>query len=78
MCNTWVYFERITSLGDQSERRSLNSLMLGISSFLSRFRYSENVKQIAKYLPLCDKSLEYMRRILEPDKINLGCKECVI
>ena len=51
--------------------------MLENSSFLSRFQYSANVKLIAKYLLLCDKCLESMRRNLEPDKINLGCKKCV-
>ena len=34
-----VHFELIVSLGDQPERRNINYIMLGNSSFASRFRH---------------------------------------
>ena len=59
--NVWVHFETIASLGDQPERRSVNNLMLGNSTSLSRYRYSANVKKISQYLPPCDQWLESTR-----------------
>jgi hypothetical protein len=42
-----VYFEITAFLGDQPERRSINKLMLGNSTFGARYLYAVNVKLIA-------------------------------
>ena len=51
--NVHVHFEIIASLGDQPERRSINYLMLGNSTFFSRYRYAANVGSIWNHLPSC-------------------------
>ena len=51
--NVQVHLEIIASLGDQPEKRSINKTILGNTSFISRFCYSENVKRIAQYLHPC-------------------------
>ena len=75
--NIRVHFEIIASLGDQPERRSMNKMILGNSSFLSRFHYSANVKGIAKHLPPCVECLRLMRNVKEFDKSVINCQKCV-
>ena len=41
-----VHFEIIAAIGDQPERRSLNYLMLGNSTYSSRFCYTANMKEV--------------------------------
>ena len=51
--NVVVHFDIVTSLGDQPERRSMNYLMLGNSTFSLRYGYASNVGAIWQYLLLC-------------------------
>ena len=48
-----VHLEVIVALGDQSERRSMNYLMNGKSTYGSRYGYVSKTVEIAHCLPLC-------------------------
>ena len=48
-----VHFEIIVPLGNQPESRSVNYLLLGNSTFSSRFGYTANSGAISHYLPVC-------------------------
>ena len=75
--NVKVHFEIIASLADQPERRSMNKIMLGNSLFLSRFRYSGNLKKIGKFLPPCVDCLKSMRNHEQFDRYVINCQKCV-
>jgi hypothetical protein len=75
--NVVVHFELIASLGDQPERRSMNYLMLGNSTFSSRYGYAANVGAIWQYLPSCSTCHTNMRN--DPLFLNKpsSCDLCV-
>ena len=60
--NTHVYFEVIESLGYHPERISMNGLMLGNSTYIPRFRYAANIKELAPYLYPCDNCLYKIKK----------------
>ena len=72
-----IHFRIIASLRDQPERRAINKMMLGNSSFVPRFRYSANVKRIAQYLPPCIECLQSMRNNKDLDNSVINCQTCV-
>ena len=75
--NIYVHFELIASLGDQPERRSMNYLMLGNSTYLSRYRYIANVGAIWRNLPCCVDCYNGMRKYPHFLSTNIKCDKCV-
>ena len=75
--NIHVHYELIASLGDQPERRSMNYLMLGNSTYLSRYRYIANVGAIWRNLPCCVDCYNGMKRYPHYLSTNIKCDKCV-
>ena len=58
---------------DQPERRSMNYMMLGNSTFSARFRYSCDIVLIINVLPSCDACFNNMRKNVAFEHINQSC-----
>ena len=75
--NLHVHFEILASLGDQPERRSMNYLMLGNSTYSSRYGYAANVGAISRFLPPCDNCFTGMKNNVHYIQQNIKCIKCV-
>ena len=72
-----LHFKIIASLGDQPERREINCLLNGNSTFGGRYLYSANINEIKKNLVPCNSCYEGMKY----DSLFLSrkilCKDCL-
>ena len=72
-----VHFELIMSLGDQPERRNMNYIMLGNSSFASRFRHSCNISEIQEFMPPCNSCYFTLKYQPEHQDFISNCNSCL-
>ena len=72
-----VHFEITACLADQPERRSMNYMMLGNSTYSARFRYSCDIVSIINVLPSCDACLNNMRQNVVYEHMNQSCDKCL-
>ena len=72
-----VHFEVTACLADQPERRSMNYLMLGNSTYHARFRYACDVLSIVNNLPSCDTCLRNMRKNVVYEHMNQSYDLCL-
>ena len=73
-----VHFEIMASLADQLERRSMNYMMLGNSTYSARFRYSCDIVSIINVLPSCDACLNNTRQNVVYEHMNQSCDKCFL
>ena len=72
-----VHFEVIAFLGDQPERRSINKIMLGNSTFGARYLYTANITALARNLPMCSNCLLNAKMDTLYIKKKSVCKNCL-
>ena len=70
-----IHLEVIVALGDQPERRSLNFLMNGNSTFGSRYGYSSRTSEIVDILPFCSKCYDEIKSNLQHKELK--CSKCL-
>ena len=82
--NIRIYGDVFSSLMDQPERRSSNSLMLGNALFASRWGYSMNLKKLQKVLPPCELCYKNIKTMACSSRIKMHdpccdqiCDQCL-
>jgi len=70
----YVYGDIIASLQDQIERRSMNYIMLGGSTFSARWRLSCNFVDLSSKIPSCSKCWTCL---LNGDDTSITCEVCL-
>ena len=65
-----VHFEIKAYLADQQESRSLNYMILGNSTYSTRFRYSSAMISLINALPSCDACLRNLKNNVVYEHIN--------
>ena len=66
-------FKITISLADQPERRSMNYMILGNSTYSTRFRYSCDIMSIINVLHSRDTCFNNMRKNVVYEHMNYSC-----